>query len=491
MGRVRVEQTTTLGETLVKIAEVNPIPPETDRLACAIANASNALALDQFEVRARVGGGQVITLASAGGDYTSPVAPLAGASGDLTGLAAGAVGDLLIDAKGLNAIELWAAAAAAAAATGVLTASGNPTGGVQAVGTLTAADVPVGAAASVGVLTGTTIAAGDTVVIGGITYTFVASLNTLSPPYQVALGATDSASLDNLIAAINGAEHNGWTLYSRLTDPHPTVTAAAGAGDTADITARTRGVGGDAITTTDTLTAGGFGAATLENGVAGDTITIGTTVYTLDAGTVEETPYHVLVGVDADATLDNLEAAINGAAGEGTLYGSGTVAHALVTAENQGDDTIDVTTILATAAVIATTETGGDLSWGAATLQSGVAADTLVLGDVTYIFDAAGALIDLPNHVVVGASASLTLDNLIAAINAAAGAGTAYGTGTAQNALVAAVAGAGDTVNLTARATGIAGNSITQDADGSSALAYSTPLESGTGPAQVTAHISD
>jgi hypothetical protein len=197
----------------------------------------------------------------------------------------------------------------------------------------------------------------------------------------------------------------------------------------------------------------------------------------------------VLIGADADGTLDNLEAAINGAAGEGTTYGTGTVAHPLVSAENQGDDTLDITTLVQNGDTIATTETGDDTAWGAATVQSGVTADTLVLGEITYIFDAAGALIDEPNHVLVGGSASATLDNLIDAINGEDGAGeegTVYGTGTVANALVSAAAGAGDTVDLTAETAGKAANSIAQDASGSSDLDFTTPMAGGTGPTTVT-----
>jgi hypothetical protein len=84
--------------------------------------------------------------------------------------------------------------------------------------------------------------------------------------------------------------------------------------------------------------------------------------------------------------------------------------------------------------------------------------DTVTLGGVVYTFET-GA-INVAYEVLVGASDSDSLDNLIAAINAAAGAGTTYGTGTVQNPYVSAAAGAGDTVTLTARTTGQSGNLI-------------------------------
>lgn len=84
--------------------------------------------------------------------------------------------------------------------------------------------------------------------------------------------------------------------------------------------------------------------------------------------------------------------------------------------------------------------------------------ETVTIGDVVYTFQA--SLVDEPNNVLVGASASDSLDNLIAAINADAGAGTLYGTGTVVHPDVLAVAGAGDTMDLTALVAGRTGNDI-------------------------------
>lgn len=115
-----------------------------------------------------------------------------------------------------------------------------------------------------GVLTGTTIADGDTVTIGDITYTFQDTL--VDAPYNVHVGATDSDSLDNLIAAINGSGGTEGTDYGTGTLPHPLVSAAAGVGDTMDVTALE--ADGAAIATVASLTSGGFGAAALAGGIA-------------------------------------------------------------------------------------------------------------------------------------------------------------------------------------------------------------------------------
>ncbi len=77
--------------------------------------------------------------------------------------------------------------------------------------------------------------------------------------------------------------------------------------------------------------AGTFSAA----GTAADTITIGTTVYTLRAAPTT-VANEVKIGADAATTAANLVAAINKAAGAGTLYGSLTVAHPSVTAAAVG-----------------------------------------------------------------------------------------------------------------------------------------------------------
>ncbi len=105
-------------------------------------------------------------------------------------------------------------------------------------------------------------------------------------------------------------------------------------------------------------------------GTAGDTITIGSTVYTLRAAPVS--PYDVDIGATATDTAANLVAAINAAAGAGSTYGTGTVAHPDVTATN----TAGVVNVTAREGgtpsnSIATLESGSMSSWGGATLSGG------------------------------------------------------------------------------------------------------------------------
>ena len=87
--------------------------------------------------------------------------------------------------------------------------------------------------------------------------------------------------------------------------------------------------------------------------------------------------------------------------------------------------------------------------------------ETVTIGDRVYTFKttlSTGPTV--PNEVLIGAAATDSIDNLIAAINAGAGSGTTYSTGTVAHALVTAAVGAGDTMGLTAVAEGSGGNGI-------------------------------
>jgi hypothetical protein len=102
--------------------------------------------------------------------------------------------------------------------------------------------------------------------------------------------------------------------------------------------------------------------------------------------------------------------------------------------------------------------------------------DTVTIGAITYTFQT--VLVDVPYNVLIGGSASASLDNLIAAINAGAGAGTLYGTGTVAHPDVSASAGAGDTMIVTADVPGVAGNSI-EVSETATNLSWTTPTLTG------------
>jgi hypothetical protein len=94
----------------------------------------------------------------------------------------------------------------------------------------------------------------DTVTTGTHTYTFKTALTPLAD--EVLIGATASDSLDNLISAINNAPGGAGsgTLWAAATTANGFVTAAAGAGDTMDVTAIIPGTQGNLIATTETMT---------------------------------------------------------------------------------------------------------------------------------------------------------------------------------------------------------------------------------------------
>ena len=242
-------------------------------------------------------------------------------------------------------------------AAGVLTLAGNATR-TNAIGTLTLVANPSDT---------------ETVSIGGLAYTFQTVLTNVAR--NVLIGADASATLDNLIAAINAAAGAG-TLYAAATVVHPSVVAAAGAGDTMVVQAKAAGTAGNAIATVDGMANAGnvWGAATLASGAVAETVTIGLTVYRLV--NVLAQAYDVLIGANASATIDNLIAAVNGAAGEGTTYGTDTDAHPDVVAAAGTGDTMDVTadTTGTVGNSIATTDTMAQGSWGAVTLVGGAQA---------------------------------------------------------------------------------------------------------------------
>lgn len=103
-----------------------------------------------------------------------------------------------------------------------------------------------------------------------------------------------------------------------------------------------------------------------------DTVTIGDRVYTYKTvltGAADE----VLIGA-ATASLTNLKSAVNGTAGAGTTYGTGTVAHADVTAGTLTGTTVldfEASTPGAAGNSIAKAETSTNLSWDAGETFSG------------------------------------------------------------------------------------------------------------------------
>ncbi len=114
-----------------------------------------------------------------------------------------------------------------------------------------------------------------------------------------------------------------------------------------------------------------MGAVVLENGAAAELVVIGSISYRMV--NFLNTAYDVLIGATAEASLDNIAAASIKGAGEGTTYGSNTIAHPIVTAAKTGAAELTATAREpGTAGNIDTTETAANASWGAGTMTGGV-----------------------------------------------------------------------------------------------------------------------
>lgn len=91
------------------------------------------------------------------------------------------------------------------------------------------------------------------------------------------------------------------------------------------------------------------------------------------------------------------------------------------------------------------------------TTGNAVADETVTIGSTVYTWKASAAA---AFQVAIGGTASESLDNLVAAINLATGAGTKYGTGTTVHPSVTASKTSASTVTVTAKVPGTPGNAI-------------------------------
>jgi len=101
----------------------------------------------------------------------------------------------------------------------------------------------------------------ETVTIGLKVYQFQTTLTNVDGNVKIGLSA--SATIDNLISAIN-LDSGGGTTYAALMTVSPDAEASAGAGDTMDLLSKASGVVANLVATTETMaTAGSFASATL------------------------------------------------------------------------------------------------------------------------------------------------------------------------------------------------------------------------------------
>lgn len=219
--------------------------------------------------------------------------------------------------------------------------------GVKATGTLT----------STGVFSNT-----ETVTIGDTTYTFVSALSAgPTVPYEVLIGASAAASLDNLKSAVNGTAGVG-TTYSVGTEAHPDVTATTNADDSQVFEAIEVGTAGNAIATTSTAADNAFGATTLGSG--------------------EDVDQILTLASEVDAAIDahTAAAALVTPANAGGNDGTGVVTTMAATNLTGGSDgTVDLFTIEADGLIAILGDCSTDLTGATATLEVGFTGNTAAL----------------------------------------------------------------------------------------------------------------
>jgi hypothetical protein len=149
----------------------------------------------------------------------------------------------------------------------------------------------------------------ETVTIDVKTYTFKAVLTPAEG--EVLIEVTAAGCRDNLVNAIILGPGGG-TKYQAAA-AHPTVTAAAGAGDSLDATAKKAGTAGNSIATTETLTdvLSVWTGGTLAGG-AGDVVILG-------VGGAGELPGELTAAVGAVTTLGTVVASVAGSFGVASL----------------------------------------------------------------------------------------------------------------------------------------------------------------------------
>lgn len=121
---------------------------------------------------------------------------------------------------------------------------------------------------AVGTLTGTAnFADTQTVTIDGKVYTFQDTLTNVNG--NVKIGANLAATLLNLLHAIKLSGGIAGTDYAAAMTAHTTVDGVSADATHVYVRAKTGGTAGNALATTETLTNGSWGAATLTGGTAG------------------------------------------------------------------------------------------------------------------------------------------------------------------------------------------------------------------------------
>jgi hypothetical protein len=330
----------------------------------------------------------------------------------------------------------------------------------------------------------TNVTAGKVVVIGDITYTFRV---TPAAAYDVKIGTDAADTMTNLFKAITDTG-NGANYFDAIV-ANPSVDAVLTSALVITVTAKTAGTAGNSIAATedDSHLDWDGSNTTLTGGLAAETVTIGTKVYTFK-DTLTGVANEVKIAATSALSLANLKKAINASGIAGVDYGFDTVAHTQVVCY-----TSDATTAVIKARVVgdslnalATTETCAAAAWGGSTLVDGVAttSSTVTIGTTVYtqvdvLTETYGATA-VPYQFLRGASEATMLDALKAVVNGTS-VGTLCSTGTVAHPDVIATTNADAAQTFVARVPGVAANDIaTTDTLGNTAFPDTT-LGGGTG----------
>ncbi len=186
----------------------------------------------------------------------------------------------------------------------------------------------------------------ETITIGDIEYTFVAALSTgPTVPNEILLEVDVDDTLQNLKDAINTGAVADKVSVGTVANPDVVATTLDDTEHSLVLEAAVAGEAGNSIVLTEALT--------------------DTTRTAFANGADAPGAYAVLIGADADESLTNLRSAINGTAGEGTTYSTGTEAHPDVTCGAVTAHAVTVTAIVLGLAgnLIAKAENDAHLDW--------------------------------------------------------------------------------------------------------------------------------
>lgn len=201
---------------------------------------------------------------------------------------------------------------------------------------------------------------------------------------------------------------------------------------------------------------------------AGDTVTIGTEVFTFIANNAAPSKYNVRLGTTATQAMLNLFEALKNSPDVDVVHTSTFV--------------ITVTAKVAGVAgnSIAKAEASTHLDWdgAGASLTGGLAAETVTIGSIVYRFK---DVLEQAYDVKIGSTIELSLDNLYAAINGSGTTGVNYCTGTIAHTQVIGVAHDATTITLRGRVPGTSLNTVATTETCAAASFPDTTLGGGTG----------